>query len=691
MEIEKLTIQVNLLFKDYQSLINNWNEVIIKETDYNRLYQLYTHLQTYVGFKYTNQIHSDLRYKYKYNFYHEQGTTKMKDIKYLHPLLNLNAIGLHNVLKYLEHTKELYLLNEINRDIIYTYLLDSVPPQSRDLNYSGNIYNKLSLYKKIIDIWYNMPYNNTCLKDLFTPCLNGDWVNQLITYDNNTYTTRYNRYTESLIMYQITRIKLIDNLPFDEGSFVIDYQRRNDIDLTDEQLKTIIYCIENPFSIIQGSGGTGKSTISTCISNVLSNRKESVLFLTISHKAKSVVQNNLTFNYIGELKPQLRTIASFVMSPHEYDNIIIDEASMVGNEQFSQILPYVKKRIICIGDSKQILPVCSIGTPFTSLQSFMNVCELNIIKRQKDTSNMKDFINAVIEKKPVKLEEYINQEEGVYFYSRDFADIACDFYRTHSPSNDDILKGETIKKKFCCIKPSLVDIQNKLIQERLNQNKNSIAKNKWTEFYEYDYVVRTSNLTIKNKDGTKTETFSNGMFGYVIENDLHSVNVIYSADLIETITKKAFLYNFALAYTQTAHKYQGSECDNVLLNIKDEYMLFGYNIIGKKNLLYTAITRAKKLMIICGTEKDKSILTRLINEDFFVPNHTIDRIYCGNSVSLNINHILNSIKIDYDIEPVAQVVQEKYNCKCGSTITNNFKSIQSHYTTKKHLNWVENN
>ena len=691
MEVEKLTIQVYSLFKDYQSLINNWNEIIKKESDYTRLYQLYTHLKTYLGFKQTNQIHSDLRYKYKYNFTYENHITYLKDCKYLHPLLNIPSIGLNNVLKYLEHTNELYLLNEIDRDIIYTYLLDSVPPQSRDLNYSGNIYNKLSLYKKIIDIWYNTTYNNTCLKDIFTPCLNGDWVNQLLTYDNLTYTTKYNRYNESLIMSQIARIKLIDIEPFDEGSFVSSYQKRNEIVLTDEQIKTIIYCVENPFSLIQGSGGTGKSTISTCISNILTNRKENVLFLTISHKAKSVVQTNLLFNYVSEILPQPKTIASFLMCPHECDNIIIDEASMVGNEQFAQILSYVKKRIICIGDSKQILPVCSIGTPFTSLQSFMKVCELNIIKRQADTSNMKDFINSVIEKKPFKLEEFINQEEGVYFYSKDFADIACDFYRTFNPSNEDIVIGSSIKKKFCCIKPSLVDIQNKLIQAKLNQNKNPIAKNKWVEFYEYDYVVRTSNLTIQNKDGTKTETFSNGMFGYVIENDLHSVNVIYSADLIENISKKAFLYNFALAYTQTAHKYQGSECDNVLLNIKDEYMLFGYNIIGKKNLLYTAITRAKKRMIICGTEKDKSILTRLINEDFFVPDHTIDRIYKGNAVNIRINHNIIP-KIDYESDfQLEEVVQEKYKCKCGSTIANNFKSIQSHYLTKKHLNWVENN
>lgn len=689
MEVEKLTEQINLTFKDYQSLINNWNEVLKTEGDYRRLYPLFVHLNTYKGFKQTNQIHSDLRYKYKYNFAFCENTTYFKSSKFLHPLLNISSIGLNNVLKYLEHTKELHLLNEIDREIIYTHLLDSVPPQSRDLNYSGNIYNKLYLYKKIIEIWYNTPYGNTLLKDLFTPCLNGDWVNQLITYDNTNYTTRYNRYNESLILSQISRIKLIDKTPFEESKFVISYQERNNIILTEEQIKTIILCVENPFSLIQGSGGTGKSTISTCIANILTNKSESVLFLTISHKAKSVVEDNLLFNYVGVLKPITRTIASFLISPNEYDNIIIDEASMVGNEPFAKILTYVKKRIICIGDSKQILPVCSIGTPFTSLQSFMNVCELSVIKRQNDNSNMKDFINGVIHKNLIKLEEYTNQEEGVYFCSTDFIDLACEFYKTLNPSNEEILKGESIKKNFCCIKPSKVDIQNGLIQERLNPNKPPIVKNKWVKFYEYDYVVRTSNLKCEGNI-----EFSNGMFGYVIENDNESVNVIYSKDIIETITKKAFLYNFALAYTQTAHKFQGSECDNVLLNIKEDYMLCGYNIIGKKNLLYTAITRAKKRMIICGTEKDKSILTRVINEDFFIPVHTIDSIYNGREVSLYINYnIIPNIDLSPNKDSIMEIVAEpiKHNCKCGSSITNNPKSIQSHYLTKKHLNWVENN
>ena len=162
---------------------------------------------------------------------------------------------------------------------------------------------------------------------------------------------------------------------------------------------------------------------------------------------------------------------------------------------------------------------------------------------------------------------------------------------------------------------------NKMLQEKLNPPAagKSEIKTKLNTYRLGDKVMQTHNdyevIWKKMKDG---ESFTgagifNGDIGRIIKCnkvlrtltiDFEGREAEYSGDMI---------YNLELAYAITVHKSQGSEYDAVILTIFD-----GYDKLYYRNLLYTAVTRAKKLLIIVGQNR---------RVDFMIDNNRRDRRY----------------------------------------------------------------
>jgi len=545
----------------------------------------------------------------------------------------IEQIKFDYVLQYLEHIKELDHLNDYRQDVIYMVLSNNFKGGEY-----GDIYKPLSFYKKGIDELLSTTYTKDGklveLKNLFDPPLSfSKFQKYLVFHSKNHYyqATYHNRVIEHNIHKTIQEKST--TIDCEVPSYIIESFKRDcdAIKLNKQQLKTIKDCLQNSISFIQGSGGTGKTTILRVLQQYFKYYDEKTLYLTIATKAKQVIEMKLAqdMNTSTTKDFKVMTLAKFqfAVQGHQnvynilnrnrtietaYDNIVVDEASMIGNIDLFRVLYKFSKRLILVGDTKQILPVLQWGNPFQALQQceFINRCYLTKICRQAEDNPLSSFIEHVVDGKHYEVPEYDGEEYGV-------------FYVTYNDKFDDKFANLYVQFKhedMGCIKCAKIDSVNKDIQEKINGEAEPIYKDKFNTFYEGDHVMRTNNQTIKCVDG-KTIEIANGERGmiYPVKDpetqiiDPNTYLVEYKLKS-EIINKRELVSNIKLSYVSTSHKYQGSENDVILFNFHNNYNLrYGD---GRKNLFYTSITRAKKLLLIVGTESEKFLIDDLIRCDF---------------------------------------------------------------------------
>jgi exodeoxyribonuclease V alpha subunit len=285
-------------------------------------------------------------------------------------------------------------------------------------------------------------------------------------------------------------------------------------------------------------------------------------------------------------------------NPLKADLVIIDEASMIDVQLMSLLLKAIPKQssLIIVGDVDQ-LPSVGPGNVLSDIinSNIIPVVRLDEIFRQASDSLI--ITNA----------HKINK--GIYPITPVNNDQLSDFYFINAEKGENIftkvitLITERIPKKFG-FNP-LEDIQilcpmqrggsgaqsfNIELQKVLNPpNENSIEKYGW-RFSEGDKVMQIEN----NYD----KEVYNGDIGFIKE-----INKIEQEMLIEFDDRK-IIYDFTdldqvtLAYAITIHKSQGSEYPVVIIPL-----LMQHYVMLKRNLIYTAVTRGKKLVIILGESK----------------------------------------------------------------------------------------
>ena len=404
------------------------------------------------------------------------------------------------------------------------------------------------------------------------------------------YATLKNKNTETFIKnyfntYIDTTYKL-RNLDLE----ISVYENKHNLILTDKQKDIIKYILTHKISIIQGNAGTGKSFILKVVYSLLQKKKErSNVFICISTKAKQVLSNYI-FNKPNDVN--CLSVSKFLSNDVDVDNLFIDEASMIGNSHLKNILYKTRKRIILIGDKKQILPVLTNGIPFSNLQNHYKYLELAELRRQNDLQTI-SVLNDYITKKETTLPKYEGQTKGIFFNYIDKDSDFVDFYMKFTNAMS--------------IKPAKFEAINRLIQTRI-QNGNKAYTLYDKTFYINDRLVRISNRK------TPTCEYSNGSFGMLKSYSSGIFKILYDTGEMEEVDLYQLANDFILGYCSSAHKLQGSQYNIVLVYINNCYNL---NTIGGKNLLYTAMTRSKDLTIICGSST--AIYDIKQTDDFFNP------------------------------------------------------------------------
>ena len=386
--------------------------------------------------------------------------------------------------------------------------------------------------------------------------------------------------------------------------------------------------------IVTGGPGTGKTTILRGVLHVYEQMGLTALLAAPTGRAAKRLQE-----VTGENASTIHRLLECQMDPHsgqlvfarDEDNplkahaVIVDETSMVDVQLMSSLLRALpeKCRLILVGDPDQLPPV-GPGFPLSDMLrsgKIPAVC-LTEIFRQAQQSLI--VVNAHRVNSGIQPEMRITNSD--FFYMRRRSDEAvattiCELCKTRLPQNMGI-QPEDIQVLSPTRKgPTGTVNLNRLLQQQLNPPTEEKREKKWGEtcFREGDRVMQIRNnydIMWKKQDGTQTGMgIYNGDVGVIQEIDLNTeiVTILFDDRLVEYDFD--MLRELELAYAVTVHKSQGSEYRAVILSAWS-----CAPALQTRSILYTAITRARKLLIIVGREEMIYAMTE---------NHRRSRRYSG--------------------------------------------------------------
>ena len=405
------------------------------------------------------------------------------------------------------------------------------------------------------------------------------------------------------------------------------------IKLSKIQIDAIKSCFEENISIITGGPGTGKTTIINTISKIyLDNGYNISLCAPTGRAAKRIeettgIEAKTIHRMLGYIPSSYDDIGHFEYNednPLDTDVIIIDEMSMVDVVLFEKLLRGMKDntRLVIVGDVDQ-LPSVGAGNVLRDLINSKKIkyTKLVDIFRQSESSNI--IVNA--HKINNGQEPILNEKNSDFFFLKTETpaitrNVVVDLISKRLPNaygydfSKDIQILTQSRKGIC----GVFEL-NRLLQDILNPKTETtdelLVGNKL--FRVNDKVMQTKNnynLSFFDSDGEENFGVYNGDMGHIIFIDKSSKKLTVEMDDNRVIDYTLEdLDNLELAYAITIHKSQGSEFKSVIIPMFD-----GYRLLQTRNLLYTAITRAKENIVLVG---DKNVMNNMIR------NNTINSRY----------------------------------------------------------------
>lgn len=388
---------------------------------------------------------------------------------------------------------------------------------------------------------------------------------------------------------------------------IIWAQEKLKIELATNQKTAVAQSLSEKIQIITGGPGTGKSTITKVILLITQQLTKKILLAAPTGRAAkrlseitkmeaSTIHSLLEFDFgINGFRKNLE-------NPLDCDLLIVDEASMIDTVLMYSLLKAIPShaRLILVGDIDQ-LPSVGAGNVLQDLIASEKIPVTRLTDIFRQAANSKIIINA----HKINAGQFPNiktePDADFFFIEKELPEQIVELIPT--------LVKNRLPKKYGL--NSFNDIQvlspmnrgiigtrnlNLILQKELNPSKDPLIKMGRT-FHLHDKVMQLKNNYDK-------EVF-NGDVGRIQKIDR------IEQELYVDFEGKIVNYDFSdidqlmLAYAVSVHKYQGSECPCIIMPMHTTHYMMLF-----RNMLYTGMTRGKRLVIIIGTKKALSMAIR---------------------------------------------------------------------------------
>ena len=386
-------------------------------------------------------------------------------------------------------------------------------------------------------------------------------------------------------------------------------QKTLDMTLAERQVEAVRRAVEDKVLVITGGPGTGKTTIINAILKIFARIGVAVMLAAPTGRAakrmaEATGHEAKTIHRLLEYSIQKGGFQKHEENPLRCELLIVDEASMIDTVLMHHLLKAVPATatLILVGDVNQ-LPSVGAGNVLKDIiaSGAIPVVELTEIFRQAQESSI--IVNA----------HKINN--GLMPSLKSSRDKLDDFYFIEQEDPEEVLKliveltRERIPRRFGL--DPVDDIQvltpmhkgtvgagnlNDQLQKALNPAEGGMSRGG------RNFLVNDKVMQIKN-DYDK-EVF-NGDIGRITRIDAESQEVTITFDGREVAYDFTDLDEVILAYAVSVHKSQGSEYPAVIIPILTQHY-----VLLQRNLIYTAVTRGRKLVVVVGTSKALAIGVR---------------------------------------------------------------------------------
>ncbi len=396
---------------------------------------------------------------------------------------------------------------------------------------------------------------------------------------------------------------------------ITDEVIEGDDSLSDEQIRAIRMAVREPVSVITGGPGTGKTTILNHILRILESSGVMVSLAAPTGRAAKRMEQSTgrmarTIHRLLEYgaNPDDDDDSGFVNflrdedNPVEADAVIIDEISMVDIYLMRSLLSALEPgtRLILIGDADQ-LPSVGPGNVLGDIRKSGLIPETTLTEVFRSSGNIVLNAHRINNGEPI---EYYDTGDFVFIETKTPQETMREVYRQYISYHE---KENVEVQIICPVKKGLIGVFNinHEIREAINPRSVDKAEYKYgdTLFREGDRIMQVVNnygkawyILGKSHILTSSSGVYNGDMGEIrtIDHDERTVTILFEGEKVAEYSFEE-MGEIEHSYAVTVHKSQGSEFDVVILPL-----WYGRSDFLTRNLLYTAMTRAKEKLILIG-------------------------------------------------------------------------------------------